>query len=61
MTSNAALNSGNVVRGSVLRALVFDYYPPGKNAALMYDINHIQKITLQGESLEPSRILGSWL
>ena len=51
-TSNAALNSGQVGRGRVLLALVFEYYSAGKiNAMVMFDINHIQRITLRGDNL----------
>ncbi len=53
LTSNAALNSGQVARGRVLLALVFEYYSAGKNAMVMFDINHIQRITLKGDNLEP--------
>jgi uncharacterized protein (DUF1684 family) len=52
LTSNAALSSGQVARGRVLLALVFEYYSAGKNAMVMFDINHIQRITLEGDNLE---------
>ena len=52
LTGNAALSCGQAARGRVLLALVFEYYSAGKNAMVMFDINHIQRITLKGDSLE---------
>ena len=52
LTGNAALSRGQVARDRVLLALVFEYYSAGKNAIVMFDINHIQRITLKGDSLE---------
>ena len=46
-------------RGRVLLQFVFNHYSSGKNAELMYDINHIQKITLKGEHLETFQ--NAWL
>ena len=50
--SNACLSLGKAARGRVLLQLVFNHYASGNNAELMYDINHIQKITLKGECLD---------
>ncbi len=52
LTGNAALSCGQAARGRVLLALVFEYYSAGKNAMVMFDINHIQRITLKGDNLE---------
>ncbi len=33
-------------------AFVFEYYSAGQNSMVMYDINHIQRITLRGGYIE---------
>ena len=48
LTSNASLNRGQSARGRVLLQIVFSHYSSGKNAELMYDINHIRKIVMKG-------------
>ena len=52
LTSNAALSCGQVARGRVLLALVFEYYSAGRDAMVMFDVNHIQRKTLKGDNLE---------
>ena len=52
LTSNSALNRGQSARGRVLLQMVFSHYASGKNAELMYDINHIQKVHIKGDNLE---------
>ena len=42
--SNACLSQGRSARGRVLLHIVFNHYSSDKNAGLMYDINHLQKI-----------------
>ncbi len=49
LTSNAAVSQGHVARGRVLLAPVFEYYSSGKSAMAMYDINHIQRISLKAD------------
>ena len=51
-TGTIALSNNVVARGRVLRALVARYYAPGNNALVLYDINHLQRLTLKGEHLE---------
>ncbi len=48
--SNACLSQGRSARGRVLLQIVFNLYSSGKNAELMYDSNHIQKVTLHGRA-----------
>ena len=48
LTSNAALGRGQSARGRVLLQILFSHYSSGKNAELMYDINRIQKIHMNG-------------
>ena len=48
LTSNACLDMGRSARGRALLQIVLNHYSSGKNAELMYYINHIQKITLKG-------------
>ena len=57
--SNACLNQGRSARGRVLLQIVFNHYSSGKNAEPMYDINHLQEISLKGEHLEAFR--NNWL
>ena len=39
-------------RGRVLLAIVFRYYAAGNSAQVLYDLNHLQKLTLRGDNLE---------
>ena len=48
--SIACLKQGKAARGRVLLQFVFNHYSSGKNAELMYDINHIQKIRRKSTS-----------
>ena len=48
----AALNNDLVVRGRVLLAIVFRYYSSGTTGQVMFDMNHLQTLTLQGNNLE---------
>ena len=48
LTRSSALNRGQSARGRVLLQIVFSHYSSGKNAELMYDINHIQEIVMRG-------------
>ena len=50
--SATALNTSTVSRGRALPAIVFRYYAAGSSAQVMYDINHLQKLTLKGDNLE---------
>ena len=46
----AALNNNLVVRGRVLLAIVFRYYSSGTTGQVMFDMNHLQTLTLQGNN-----------
>ncbi len=54
--STTALNSKQVVRGRVLLAIVFRYYSSGANGQVLYDMNHLQTLTLHGDYLESFHI-----
>ena len=56
--SNACLSQGRSARGRVLLQIVFNHYSSGKNAELMYDIDHLQTNTLKGEHSKPSKTTG---
>ena len=53
-----ALNNNTVARGSVLPANVSQYYVSGNNAQVLYDLNHLQKLTLRGDNLKS--FLNTW-
>ncbi len=36
----------------MLLAIVFRYYAAGSSAQVLYDLNHLQKLTLKGDNLE---------
>ncbi len=42
----------------MLLAIVFRYYAAGNSAQVLHDLNHFQKLTLKGDSLEsfPKRL-----
>ena len=53
--NTTALNNNQVVRGRVLLALVFRYYSSGTSGQVLYDMNHLQTLTLHGDNLEGFR------
>ena len=48
--NTTALNNNRVIRGRVLLALVFRYYSSGTTGQVMYDMNHLQTLTLHGDN-----------
>ena len=50
--TNTALNNNLVVRGRVLLALVFRYYASGTSGQVLYDMNHLQTLTLEEDNLD---------
>ena len=50
--NTTALNNNRVVRGRVLLALVFRYYSSGTSGQVLYDMNHLQTLTLHGDNWE---------
>ena len=52
LASTTALNNNTVQRGRVLLAIVFQYFAGGNSAQVLYDLSHLQKLTLMGDNLE---------
>ena len=50
--NTTALNNNRVIRGRVLLALVFRYYSSGTTGQAMYDMSHLQTLTLHGDTLD---------
>ena len=50
--NTAALNNSEILRGRVLLAMIFRYYAHGNSGQVLYDMNHLQTLTLQGDQLE---------
>ena len=51
-SQTTALNNQLVVRGRVLLALVFRYYASSTTGQVLYDMNHLQTLKLQGDNLD---------
>ncbi len=47
-----SLNSGQIVRGPVLVALVFRYYALGSSGQVLYDLSHLQSLRMKDNNLE---------
>ncbi len=52
LASTTAVSDNTVQRGRVLLAIVFRYYAAGSSAQVLYDLDHLQKLTLKGEHRE---------
>ena len=50
--NTTALSNSLVIRGRVLLAIVFRYYSSGASGQVLYDMNHLQTLSLHGDSLD---------
>ena len=52
MASSAALSQGHAIRGRVLLHMIFAYYSSGNDEQVLFDMNHLQQLTLTNGNLE---------